>query len=270
MYTIIGRMNNLKQIYSPQDNLPDYYLVNTKSEVFSLFSGKKLSQSLNHSGYHVVSLNTIDGKRIQRKVHRLSMMTFNYFPGCENFQVNHKDGNKDNNDILNLEWSLPKDNVQHAINNNLRKDWKYDNPQAKINSDDAIKIKKLILGGYDNSYILSLIPNANNNIISSIIHGNSWKHLFTDEDINMMKNIRNQIILSDYQKHQLCKFFQDNPNICKTTKDYIILAINSIGVQYSDPVFRIAKRLYYKYQDDDITSLYNYEYVHRLSKARIE
>lgn len=270
MYRNIKRINNFKQIYSPQDNLHDYYLVNTESEVFSLFSRKILSQSLNHSGYHVVSLNTIDGRRIQRKVHRLSMMTFNYFPGCEYLQVNHKDGNKDNNNISNLEWSLPKNNVEHAINNNLRKDWRYENPQAKITSDDAIKIKDLIIQGYDNSYILSAIPNANDSIIYSIIHENTWRHLFTDNDINMMKNTRHPVILSDYQKHQLCKFFQDYPNTCRTTKDYIILAIENIGVPYSDSVFRLAKRIYYKYQDDDITSLYNYEYVHRLSKARIE
>ena len=154
MYQIIGRKYNLKQIYSPNDNLPDYYLVNTESEIFSLFSGKKLSQSLNHSGYHVVSLNTIDGKRIQRKVHRLSMMTFNYIPGCEKLQVNHKDGNKHNNNILNLEWSLPKNNVRHAIDNNLRKDWRYENPQAKISLNDAIMIKDLVLKGYNNSQII--------------------------------------------------------------------------------------------------------------------
>ena len=269
MYQIIAKDDDLRQIYSPNDNLPDYYLISRESEIYSLFSGKKLSQSLNHSGYHVVSLNTIDGKRIQRKVHRLSMMTFNYIPGCEYLQVNHKNGNKHNNDISNLEWSIPKDNVKHAIDNNLRKDWRYENPQAKITLNDAIKIRDLIINGYNNSYIKSIIPNANDSIIYNIIHGNTWKDLFSDEDINLMKITRHPIILSDLQKHKICKFFQDNHNNFKTTKDYIIFAINSIGVEYSDSVYRLAKRLYYKYQDNHITSLYNYEYAHRLSKAKI-
>ena len=52
-------------------------------------------------------------------VHRLVMETFSPIKGSENLQVNHKDGNKENNSINNLEWVTNMENMQHAIRNNL-------------------------------------------------------------------------------------------------------------------------------------------------------
>lgn len=119
-FIFISTIDDLRPVFSPEDNICEY-------------SGLELSQIITESGYHVVSLNTKEGKRIQRRVHRLGMYTFSYFPGCEKYQVDHKDGNKDNNDITtNLEWVLPKENINRAINIGLRKSWKADNnPQSK-------------------------------------------------------------------------------------------------------------------------------------------
>lgn len=53
------------------------------------------------------------------RVHRLVLMTFGSSPINDKMQVNHIDGNKDNNHISNLEWVTNKENVIHAYQNNL-------------------------------------------------------------------------------------------------------------------------------------------------------
>lgn len=262
MYMFISKIDDMRRIFSPGDNICSYYLIDRFGRIFSEYSGSELKQVVTENGYKAISLNTTDGKRIQRKVHRLLMFTFCYFPGCENYQVNHKDGNKFKNEISNLEWVTPKENIYHAINNNLRKSWSCDfNPNAKLTSEEVLIIVDMVLKGYNNNQIINSIPNCNESIIAQIILGNTWNSLISPELVQQMKNIRHPIILSIEQKHQLCKYYQDNPCIynyhgCK--KDYVIEALNNLNIIVSDSTYRMAKRLYYKYQDPEITSLYNY------------
>ena len=51
------------------------------------------------------------------QVHRLVARAF--FGNKEGFDVNHKDGNKQNNTISNLEWCTHKENMQHAFRTGL-------------------------------------------------------------------------------------------------------------------------------------------------------
>jgi len=78
---------------------------------------KKTSYNKRIDGYKTVSLSKF-GKNKTVYVHRLVAYTF--IPNPENKpQVNHLDGNKDNNSVNNLEWSTQKENMLHASNNDL-------------------------------------------------------------------------------------------------------------------------------------------------------
>lgn len=81
--------------------------------------GKDKKFHLDKYGYLVVNLGV--GKRENRtkeRVHRLVAMTYVPQIAGKPF-VNHKDGNKLNNEPDNLEWVTCKENVQHAYRHGL-------------------------------------------------------------------------------------------------------------------------------------------------------
>lgn len=90
------------------------YLIYSDGSVYSKYSKRFLSSSVS-SGYYTVSLQVGSKKRKQR-IHRLVALHFvNNLDASKCTTVNHKDGNKFNNNYLNLEWVTPQDNSNHAV-----------------------------------------------------------------------------------------------------------------------------------------------------------
>lgn len=88
------------------------YGIDKKGNVYSFKNGKVLRQGKTHKGYLQVCF-TVNGKKVTKRVHRLVAEAF--LPkenGKE--QVNHKDGNKTNNNVDNLEWCTNSENLKHA------------------------------------------------------------------------------------------------------------------------------------------------------------
>jgi hypothetical protein len=78
------------------------YQVSSKGRIYSCISEKFMKLSMHPKGYIMCGL-TKDGKQITHKVHRLVAKAF--IPNPNNYpQVNHKDENKNNNSMENLEW----------------------------------------------------------------------------------------------------------------------------------------------------------------------
>lgn len=78
---------------------------------------RQMVPNLHRDGYRKVCLYK-DGVVKTHMVHRLVAQTF--IPNEAGLkQVNHKDGNKLNNSVDNLEWVTPKQNAKHAVANNL-------------------------------------------------------------------------------------------------------------------------------------------------------
>lgn len=94
------------------------YEVSSDGKVFSNVGRRKeLVGKVGNAGYRFVVL-TFEGKKYYPNVHRLVSEAF--IPNVDNLrEVNHKDGNKLNNSVDNLEWCDTSTNQLHARDNNL-------------------------------------------------------------------------------------------------------------------------------------------------------
>lgn len=98
------------------DNSETNYSVSDNGEVRNDKTNKILSSRI-QQGYKHVTL-TINKKAKSCRVHRLVASAF--IPNIENKPyVNHKDGIRSNNNVNNLEWVTPVENVQHAVRTGL-------------------------------------------------------------------------------------------------------------------------------------------------------
>lgn len=93
------------------------YEVSSAGQVRSISRGRNtgrlLKQNIRHErGYLCVQLSK-DNVRTTHNVHRLVCMTF--LPNPENKRtINHKDSDKNNNTVGNLEWATHSENEKHA------------------------------------------------------------------------------------------------------------------------------------------------------------
>lgn len=142
------------------------YEITTKGEIINKKNRHKLIPQPNGKGYLRVSI----GGQI-KFVHRL--VAEMYIPNPENKpQVNHKDGNKTNNCVENLEWVTNQENRAHARKNGLQccgENCKW----AKLNWDKVrfIRENKDTLSVNE----LKTMFGVSRTAIEWVIKGKSWK-----------------------------------------------------------------------------------------------
>lgn len=132
------------------------YLIDTKGNIYSLKNNKLLKNVKSNSGYYLVCLWG-NGKKRNHLVHRLVAETF--IPNPNNYkEVNHKDFNKLNNNIKNLEWCSHNYNLKYS---NLERF--ESKPVLQIHNNKIIKEYKSITeaskSGFDISNISKCCKN---------------------------------------------------------------------------------------------------------------
>lgn len=105
----------MKEIFKKIPDYEKYYLISNMGNVKTI-NGEIVEQKNQH-GYKIVYLkNKIFSRPIQ--VHRLVAITFIKNPDNKPI-INHIDGNKQNNNVKNLEWCTESENRKHAVKNGL-------------------------------------------------------------------------------------------------------------------------------------------------------
>lgn len=134
-------------------------------------NGKVLKQNLTLAGYPTVSL-PVEGKIKSKTIHRLVASAFLENPDNLNV-VNHKDGNKKNNNLENLEWATYKQNNIHStiINNKFG-----ENTNAvKLNWLQVLTIKTLRSHPVYTCGVMANMYGVHKNTVSQAQRGITWK-----------------------------------------------------------------------------------------------
>ena len=157
----IGRVKSLARVIK----CPNYISMVKEIVMKSHFNG---------SGYKKISLiNGNDRKSFY--IHRLVAETFiKNINGLK--EVNHKDGDKENNISSNLEWCTHSENIKHAYDNSLIPDRKGENhPRTELTNKDILNIRKL--KGLFKIVEIAKKYSVSRYVISIIINKKSWKHI---------------------------------------------------------------------------------------------
>lgn len=154
----------------------DDYVISKSGEIFNISKERYLKQTLLNSGYLSVKLKE-KGEGKNWLVHRIVAHVF--LGECpKGKQINHKDGNKLNNHLSNLEYVTQSENIRHAKKNGLM-------PKAcyrKLTSDQLqdlmliISIRDKYKSKYPYDWHLAHMFNISNAAINNIRLGKSYDY----------------------------------------------------------------------------------------------
>jgi hypothetical protein len=163
--------------------IPGYeglYEMDQAANIYALFPfkgrpiGRKMKTMVNRLGY-VRSWLSKDATTKQYSVHRLVMLTWRPVENSRSLDVNHIDGNKQNNHLDNLEWVTHKANIHHARNVlGINRDQRGDKAgYRKLTSEIVREIRSLYAQGVQRS-VLAKKYGVTWNAITNVISRKSW------------------------------------------------------------------------------------------------
>jgi hypothetical protein len=139
--------------------------------------GKILRPGLGGAGYEFVALCR-DGRRVSDYVHRIVWITFRS-PIPKKWEINHKDANRRNNRLRNLEVGTRRDNFDHAMANKLNKICLPGeaNPGAKLTEKEVLQIRDIYKPGINSMRKIAAEFGVCTQLIEQIINRRIWKHI---------------------------------------------------------------------------------------------
>lgn len=159
-----------QEIWKEIPGLEGRYEASTFGNIRMFHSKKNKSSYLNEKGYLRVDL-AIEKKVKHRKVHRLIALTFIPNP-LNKSEVNHLNGLKTDNRVLNLEWSTGEENNNHAILTGLNAAAQIGGGNKKLKLED---VRYIIDNKAIPSTILSKKFSVNERTIREIKKGTTYK-----------------------------------------------------------------------------------------------
>jgi hypothetical protein len=165
----------MEEIWKDIKGFEDSYQINNNGIIKSKISqkGEFLHPFTNKTGYMIANLWRVNEKRTPMLISRL--VAIHFIPNPDNKPcVNHKDGNKQNNNANNLEWVTYHENTLHAhriLKIAQKRGHCSEERKMKIglgNTKFNKEIRDSIISDYNNGVVMSLLKTKYNMSYSSV------------------------------------------------------------------------------------------------------
>lgn len=228
------------------------YKISNTGIVYNVDTCRVQKPTISNSGYYRVLLS-YKGYRMYVSIHRLVACYF--IPNPLNLpMVNHKDGNKKNNNVWNLEWVTAKENVIHSYDHHLNHSGE-DNIRSTISNEDAKKICELLISNEYTISEISKIVGCSKKVIRHIKSGDSWKRISIFYDLKKhTKKDTNVLYGENHGSHKLTK--KSVMHVCEllqNTNKSLREIENITGVSYTN-----IRNIYYKSSWKSISDEYDF------------
>lgn len=142
-------------------------------------AGQELKQHSSAAGYKYISVSKNDTYK-KPYVHRLVTMAF-IGPCPKGYEVNHKNGIKDDNRLENLEYVTRSENLKHAYRElKVNRASGEDAARSKLTEIQVKMIRDLYAAGSYTMVELAEAFNITQPNVSYIIAGKSWNNILND------------------------------------------------------------------------------------------
>lgn len=195
----------MKEEYKKIYNFSHYRIYND-GRIYSELVKRFITPTLDSGKYLQNTLVNDSGKRKTIKTHRLVALAF--LPNPNNLpDVNHKDFNRQNNNVENLEWCTEKYNNQYTRNNHLEYNSNSYKRLSPLSEEQVLLIPTLLNYNFSVKLIAKLY-NVGHVTIRNIVTGKTWRWLKLN--FNRLKVERETIIIPNELYLELLKVGVDN------------------------------------------------------------
>jgi uncharacterized HNH endonuclease L245 len=236
--------------YKEFRTIPDYpdYSINRFGTIRNDLTGAYISSCLINQGYYICWLTDKENKNIskhQELVHRLVAITWLPTPkDKKKIEINHIDGNKQNNHVSNLEWVTKVENAEHA-NKYLRyqngkklKCWTRNFETGEVLEHESIAAASKYMGFNSTLNIMQVTPKSFGKLLADKfevrIEGDTRPWFYENRKEKVLSRYRLEIV---YPDGSVKEFFDPIP----------VIKLFRIYGQESRGIHAIAKYIETKY-----------------------
>lgn len=217
--------NMVNEIWIPVINYPRY-LISSFGRLFDTYNGIFCVSFANYKERYLYYIE------INEYVHIAMKKSFDYFPGCENMYVMHKDGNTYCNLLDNLEWVNKPMYIKISDNSGENCN------RTKYKETEIREVCTLLQKDKYTLKEIEKITGVEVGVIRGVKYGNTWKEITKDYKFNNNRADHQYMPYkhTDEQVIEICELLQNHPDMTITE------IANKVGV-WDTYVSKVANKI---------------------------